>query len=463
MIMNTSRLSRARSGGAPASRRGSAIVPALLVVMLTATLSMIYLQVSLAKNKEQRVSVDSKRAFYMAEAGLAEAFNGLCIGKSGDVGTEELPAEFANGLFFVVAKDEGQGRITLKSTGLCGAGRATLSIVVQRQPNEVASRGFFGDQGITIEPGSMVDSFDSRLGTYTQPTVAAILAGLITNGARIGCNGDVTVQGSALAPTYVLGDAKPGQSGTLFRTSGVRITGSTAPAESNVTMPPVVVPTYESAGDVVADAETSIKPGEQGFGAIHVPPETVLTILGPAVIVADKLVVEGKIEIDARRGPIKLYVREGVKLGSTAVVDMKHVDPLGFALSVPASDPVDLDGDGIDDPPVTLDASGDFFGTVYAPNAAVRLQPSMEIYGGVSAQSLTLAAGTKVHYDRALSDSSGDLTGPPKFLAWRIVELPQVPLVSLRFDAIKELKREGKIPLKAKNAHLRIGERAAAE
>ena len=131
------------------SRRGTAIIPALLVVLLTATLSMIYLQVSLAKNKEQRTSVDAKRAFYMAEAGLAESFNGLCLGKSGDVGTEDLPAEFANGLFYVTAKDEGQGRMTLKSTGLCGAGRATLSIVVQRQPDQVASRGFFADQGVT--------------------------------------------------------------------------------------------------------------------------------------------------------------------------------------------------------------------------------------------------------------------------------------------------------------------------
>jgi hypothetical protein len=222
------------------SRRGTAIVPALLVVLLTATLSMVYLQVSMAKNKEQRSSVDAKRAFYMAEAGLAEAFSGLCAGKSGDVGTEDLPAEFANGLFYVTAKDEGQGRITLKSTGLCGAGRATLSIVVQRQPDEIASRGFFASQGVTVEPGAFIDSYDSSKGNYQRPTLAAILGGL--TGAHLGCNADLTVQGSLLSGTYILGDARPGQSGTLFRTSGTTITGSTAPAASNATMPAIVVP-----------------------------------------------------------------------------------------------------------------------------------------------------------------------------------------------------------------------------
>ena len=74
--------------------RGTAIVAALIVVVLVATLSMIYVQMSLSKNKEQRGSVDAKRAFYMAEAGLAEGFNGLCLGKSGNVASAATPAEF---------------------------------------------------------------------------------------------------------------------------------------------------------------------------------------------------------------------------------------------------------------------------------------------------------------------------------------------------------------------------------
>jgi hypothetical protein len=442
---------------ARASRRGTAIIPALLVVLLTATLSMVYLQVSMAKSKEQRGSVDAKRAFYMAEAGLAEAFNGLCMGKSGDVGTEDLPAEFANGLFYVTAKDEGQGRTTLKSTGLCGAGRATLSIVVQRQPDEIASRGFFADQGVTVEPGAYIDSYDSRNGGYQKPSLAAILGGL--TGARVGCNADVTVQGSLLAGTYILGDTCPGQSGTLFRTTGTTITGSTAPAAANATMPPIIVPTYDSQGDVrTQDKNVEIKQGEQGYSKIQVDTKGDLKITGPAIITADSLVVSGRIEFDARKGPIKLYLRQGLLMLPGSEVRTAQTDPLNLSISVPAAGSVDLDGDGVVDPPVTLGATGSFYGTVYAPNAAMTLQPDLEIFGAVSAQSLDVQGGVKLHYDRALSESSSDLTGPPRFLAWRIVELPQVPLVSLRFDAVKELKKEGKTPKKARDAHFKIGE-----
>jgi hypothetical protein len=439
------------------SRRGTAIIPALLVVMLTATLSMIYLQVSMAKNKEQRSSVDAKRAFYMAEAGLAEAFNGLCMGKSGDVGTEDLPAEFANGLFYVTAKDEGQGRTTLKSTGLCGAGRATLSIVVARQPDEVAARGFFADQGLTVEPGAFIDSYDSRNGEYKVPSLADILGGL--TGAQVGCNGDVTVQGSLLRSTYILGDTKPGESGTLFRTLGTTITGSTAPAAANATMPPIVVPTYTSEGDVQADnGNTQIDPGEKGFGHIRVDVKGELTINGPAIITADSLVVAGRINFDARKGPIKLYLRQGLLMLPGSEVRTAQIDPLNLSISVPAAGSVDLDGDGAVDPPVTLAGTGKLYGTVYAPNSSLTLQPSTEIFGAVSARSLDIKGGTKLHYDRALSESSSETTGPPRFLAWRVVELPQVPLVSLRFDALKELIKEGKTPKKARDAHFKIGE-----
>jgi Tfp pilus assembly protein PilX len=47
------------------------MIAALLVVFAVATLSMIHIQLDLAKAREQRAAVDTKRAFYLAEAGLA--------------------------------------------------------------------------------------------------------------------------------------------------------------------------------------------------------------------------------------------------------------------------------------------------------------------------------------------------------------------------------------------------------
>lgn len=109
------------------ARRGSALVAALFVVLMVGTLSMAYLQMSVSKNKEQQTAADAKRAFYVAEAGLAEAYSGLVIGKSGNVGSDVVPARFGNGVFWVVAESVGTNKTVLTSTGLCGTGRTCVS------------------------------------------------------------------------------------------------------------------------------------------------------------------------------------------------------------------------------------------------------------------------------------------------------------------------------------------------
>ncbi len=80
------------------ARRGSALIPALLAVLLTSGLCVCYLQLSLSKSRESQVSVDAKRAFYVAEAGLAEAYYGLARGMQGAVASESVPARFGNGV-----------------------------------------------------------------------------------------------------------------------------------------------------------------------------------------------------------------------------------------------------------------------------------------------------------------------------------------------------------------------------
>src|SRR5262245_35226140 len=141
-------------------RSGSALLLALMIVTVTAVMSMAYLQLSLTKNREQKTSVDAKRAFYVAEAGLSESMYGLAIGKSGNVGSPGLPARFGSGVYWVTEKDEGQGRSTLTSTGLCGAGRAAVSLVVEKSSNSVGALGVFGDQHVTVLSGAKIDSWD---------------------------------------------------------------------------------------------------------------------------------------------------------------------------------------------------------------------------------------------------------------------------------------------------------------
>lgn len=441
------------------SRRGSALIAALLVVVAVATLGLVWLEIALSRNREQIVAVDSKRAFYMAEAGLSEAFLGLVTGMSGNVGSEVLPARFANGLFWTSCTDEGDGRYTIKSTGLCGAGRASLAMSVEKQSSSVATLGVFADQSLIAEAGSFIDSFDSRDGPYT-PAMLAIGAPLPT-GARCGSNGDVALHGGASA-VKVYGDARPGPGMTLLRGAGVVVSGATAPSETTSTLPPIEVPAIASSGARATSARgptITLGAGEHAYDSLHVGGRHSLVIQGPSSVVLGDLQVDagGSVRIDASAGAVKLYVTRSIELAEGSTFSTTTALPASVALLVAASEQVDRDGDGSLDEPVSIDASGEYYGTVYAPSADVSTSPSLAIYGAIAARSLTLRAGTQMHFDRALLEPALDEASLPDFLGWRIVELPSVKVVSMHYDPLYVLRRAGLTPPHARDAHLAIG------
>jgi Tfp pilus assembly protein PilX len=441
------------------SRRGSAMIAALLVVLAVATLTLVHVQLDLSRAREHRTTVDTKSAFYMAEAGLAEGFLGIVSGKSGNVGTSDAPARFANGIFYTVATEEGGGRVTLTSTGMCGAGRATLSILIERASATSASLGIFGDQGVTVEGGAYIDSWDGSSGRYAPPAIP--VQGPLPTGARLGSNGNMTV-GTSSTSTYVLGDAQPGPNGVLVRGRNTTISGTTAPFLEPQDLPDVHVPSYPSSGTIATSLLQpllGLMPGEYGFDALRVAAATKLKIVGPARIVVGDLVVEGQGELalDTSRGPIELYVTDWLALKSLATLTSNAGDTRSVSIQVSASASKDQDGNGSIDPPVVIGATSKFKGSIYAPDAAVTIPSNFEVFGAVAASQLTVKSGAKLHFDTSLLTAASGDPSRPRMLGWRLVELPNVPVVRLRYDALKSLVDTGVTPVRSASAHLNLG------
>lgn len=448
-----------RIGNAPRSRRGSAMIAALLVVFAVATLSMIHIQLDLAKAREQRAAVDTKRAFYLAEAGLAEAFNGIVSGKSGNVGTPDEPARFANGVFFTTAYEEGLGRVTLTSTGLCGAGRATLAIVIERTSNSVASMGFFGDQSVHVEANALVDSYDSRQGPYRPPTVP--VGGPYPSGARVGSNQSMTVGGST-GTTAVYGDARPGPTGVLVQGNNTTISGSTAPFLTALALPSIMPPQYDNLGSLQTSLLRpliSVPAGERSYDILRATTLTKLVIKGPARVVVRKLVVDSLAElaIDTSAGPVELYVTEWLGLKSGSKFGTGTGDPRSVKLMISANQVADHDGNGTPDQPVILASTGSFSGTIYAPSAAMAIPSSLQVFGAASARNLTIKNGARVHFDTSMMQAGSDEETLPTFVGWKLVELPSVGVVKLRYDALSELLRNGVNVVNSSVAHFSLG------
>lgn len=417
-------------------------------------LSVAFLNSSLSRSSEGAVSADSKRAFYIAEAGLSEAYQGLRIGKSGNVGSDLIPARFGNGVFWVVAEHMGSGRLALKSTGLCGRGRAALSVVVENTGDSIAALGVFTGQSMTVRPGCLLDSFDSRLGTYDEQGGGAE--------ARVGSNAEVSVQGNRAAPTTIRGDVAPGPSSTVTRTANTTITGSTAPRGSCEQLPPITIPEITVQGSMIqANRRQTLEMpgGEHAWQSLTIKTGASAVLYGPATIVADTITVEtgANLTIDSSSGPISLYATQKLDLQSGSTLATPAAAPEGVTLFVDGESGVDLDHDGVVDQPVTMAATGQFYGTLYAPKADVTVASSLEIFGALSARSLVLSEQSRVHFDRALASAPPGASSLPHTLCWRIVELPPLPLVRQRRDPLVALRLAGITPIDACDAHFDIG------
>lgn len=464
LIARTPYAARTRRSAARASRRGTALVAALIVVGFVAVISVAYLELGMAKNREMRGSVDGKRAFYIAEAGISEAVLGLATGQSGNVANELIPAQYANGMFWVEAEESADGRVQLKSTGMCGTGRTSISIVVEPSPTESGVLGVFGAQALTIGAGSRLVGFDSRIG----PT-AMLPSSASAPRARLGSNGDITLPESKLGiATLVDGDVQPGPSGAVVRGRSVSITGSQAPRTTPATFPEVQVPslaTREDIGSSVGSqsrskAKTAITiDGDGHYRSIHLAAGTTLTIRGPARIAADRFVVESdaSVEMDPTAGSVTLFVTEWLRFAAKSTFTTKDKDPTQVRIYALGATSLDRDGDGVVDAPVSIQSTGDLYGALFAPHAALTWPASMLMHGSVAALDLSVDAGATMYFDVALLVPPKGATSHPSLSSWRLVEVPPTELTRLRVDPLLIFKLSGIVPPKAKNAHYEVG------
>lgn len=421
---------RARTRAAHA-RRGSALSAALMVVTLMSMLSAALLQMTAQLSRQQVSSVDNIRAFYMAEAGLSESIYGLRSGFGGNVGSQEYPVAYGDGLFWVEATDQGAGRVLLESTGLVGVGRFALAATAEHK-DSVASRGLFAQDSLTVGAGSTIDSYSS---------LTSLVGGLFlpAQKAKVGSNGPITLNGSLLRGlTTVLGDVRPGPGHSVSWGLGVLVLGSTAPATEALEMPPILLPSLPSAGalTVAPGSPVTLANVENGYTNLRVTSGGRLTINGPATITADSLRLETGAQLDVRSltGPVHIYVKDELALQSGSTINTLSKDAAGFALLVAAQQ-------GSDPAPV-FQSTSSFYGTIYAPYTPVSLPSHFQVYGALSAKAITLANGSRFHYDSVL-DSSPSWDSAPELSGWHVAPLPPELLANRQLEPRSLLGLEG--------------------
>lgn len=439
---------RGTLSGVARGRRGSALMMSLVAVIGVSALAAGLLQVSSATMRRNQVTLDNRRAFYLAEAGLAEGYAGLAEGRTGNVGTFEAPARYGEGLYWTTSTFLPSGHVELEATGMCGIGRATLAMVAQPVVSSVTGLGVFSSRSLTVEPSSLIDGYNSSLGSYESQADMSASPPHTRGGAIVGSNAGISVAGGRPGSS-IYGDARPGPGQSVTKSGTVTITGSTAPHTESATLPPVEVPAVAKQPPKVHNgpAPLVIPPSTIGYSTLRIAPRQQLVIRGPATVVFDTLLLEAEAEIvvDPSGGRVDLYVEQSLTFVSGSLVKCLSTNPALCTLMVSkAMDPAAADN-------VQLNAKGRFFGTLYAPTSNVKLAAEFEVFGAAVAQRLTLSSGSKLHVDTELA-SNADSNALPRLVSWRIVDIPQEVAVS-RIDPFVALDVDpATLPL-ARDAH----------
>ncbi|TMA74904.1 MAG: hypothetical protein E6J72_18220 [Deltaproteobacteria bacterium] len=390
--------------------RGSALVVVLMVVAALAFLGVMAARSVRSELQITQKDVNTQKALSAAEAGLNHAYDLVKsttnlnneLGSSGTGGTLSGIGSvvtlngasyrfraFGGGSsdgYYVQATDdydETSGannssvdmnqRIYLTSRGRVGTSERVVMAAVGGTSK--FPYGLFGDSGLTLGGGSKVDSYDSRVGSYTVATAGS--AGDIRTNGAINFNGSNNV---------VNGNATQASSSGI----GDTVTGTKTSSASSITAPcgaPAACgPVYSPNGGITP--ANSYNPGSGD-----------LSIGSSGVSLASGTYCFHTVTVTANGAA--LTITGAVVMNVTGAVDFTGGSAINTTAS-PSNFQINssLNSPGTDG--IVLTGGTQAHMAVYAPNTGIKITGGSDIWGAVWGASVKNTGGTWIHYDQAL-------------------------------------------------------------
>jgi len=390
-----------------ARERGTALFIAVYITMLVFGLMIASSSISLGSYNSHRSSVERTRAHFLADAGLSDALVNLRSGGTGAIGSAGYQAAYGGGTFWVEATDIGDGRTSLISTADIGTERVLIQMITESEDSPLHLQyGLFGDEGVLIDSGCLVNSYDSTAGGYVGWNMGS--------DAHVGSNHGIEIKtGSKIA-----GDATAGPGDKVSTEYGSTVTGTSSSASELVELPAIDVPAIPSSGSYILSNKSKTLPsGDYHFSSFYVESGARLTVTGPATLVLDEVFLSGsRFFCDTTNGPVKVYCTGKVSIESGSRWGPLNKNPSDLVFLISSKDDV-------------LIASGsDSYGVFYAPNAKVILESGSDIFGGVTAKEIEMQSGSDVHWDSSMGDGGAGGDGHQVVL-WRVLSAAEKKLI----------------------------------
>jgi hypothetical protein len=424
-------------------RKGSVILPTLLIIMVIVGAGSTYLALSFNEFKLANRNAHLQSSINLAEAGIEEAM--ISIRKDDwsnwtSVVTDHYYRVFPHiglgngkqGLIKVYASvlDASAPIIFAEGRVLSDYGNIKKQIRLGLSQKGLFANGLTAKNQVTFNGNKIdIDSYDSSKGDYDYNTNRNDKG---TVGSLAVAFGSVYI-GNADVWGYV---ANGGGNPDVGKQGSIR--GNNSPAGSNVDWDRVALDFYADFANISAPTPTSPITTLPGNGVVGTPSAMsptyykvsnytntstdTLIVDGPVVIIVDgSMSTKGTIEITSN-GSVEFYVAGDVDIGGNGMVNTTNIPSKNMIFgtaTTAGSQSIKIAGNG------ALRAG------VYAPNANLNLLGSGsggEFMGAAVANNITMTGNFDFHYDEALDSYS--LDNGYKINRWRelIYSDEKVPL-----------------------------------
>lgn len=382
------------------TRRGFVFILTLAVIIFVSLAGSTLLVGGVTRSNIGLRTQSRSSALHLAEAAAHQAALNL---RTADAGDDTLTGALYSGDFTINSVTAlGNDLTRVLASGTSQFETRQVEVVYRLVGESIFQFALFGDQLVSVSGSAITDSYDSCAGLYENDPddpdynaghngdvgTNSTAAGGITVGGSIFVDGQLAVGMDVDDPESLVTGYDP-----AFITGGTSPPSDTQDVVAQPTafpMPAVEVPAGLTCSALTVGGNTTTTL-PAGGGAACVGNECCFTTL----------TVQGGGELTASTD-VKVYMTDELTATGNTVVGVPS-DPTRMLFLIASTGEATIEG--------TITGSSQFYGALYAPDAAITITGNADVFGSIIAEQINVTGSAAIHYDECLT--ACDVPDPP--------------------------------------------------
>jgi hypothetical protein len=358
-------------------------------------------------------------AFSLAEAGIDRAIwelnHGDITSWSGDSSARELTisdfqsseGNVVGSIAITIFNPESENPVIEATGKVAGAAPVktarTAQVVLKRgDPPPLFDYAVFGQETIDVNSNALVDSYDSRLGSYGGSN-AGSSGNVGTNSTAYGSI-DLAANAKIYGSAYTGPESDPAEA--IITRSNAIISGDRGALSEAKLMPSVTAPedlAYRGDYDLGGTGVDTISESGQ-YASFNLRSNAKVTITGDVTLyVTGDFSMQSNTQLEIAEGArLTLFLGGSFEQDSNTQINNLNKKPSNLVI---------LGTDSFDGQ-MQWNSNSQFWGAVYVPKANVDFNSNADFFGAIVGRSVnSISSNARIHYDVALSDSIVDFGG----------------------------------------------------